>query len=91
MRVASSLWGGRPHRVLWGFIRGETARVDTRWFWSRFLAAATLLAARWWPSTKRRGIPLGRGVATVVLVALWVGVPLLLLGAVARDLATRGW
>jgi len=79
MRIAD-LWRGRPHRAIWAFVRGDR-RIEARWFWSRFLDAATIVGSRRaWGVGRARVF--GRPLAAWLLAALWLAVPLLLLGSV---------
>lgn len=86
MGLVEGMWRGRPHRALWGFVRGRSHGVEARWFWSRFLDAATVVATRWTPWPPARCPVLGRPASAWLLVLVWAAVPAWLLLSVLRHL-----
>lgn len=87
MRARERIFGERPHRVLWTFIRGRTQPIEGRWFWTRFLDAATVVSLRLGPARAGRCL-FGRPALAWALVLAWAAVPCWLLASVAGHLLT---
>jgi hypothetical protein len=63
-------------------VKAEQQLPAVGWFGSRFLIAVTVVVERWGPSWAKRRVlgmaPLG----ALILLALWLGLPLMVLSSV---------
>ncbi len=84
MRVDRGSWLARAAGVgtasmVWRKVRAEHQLPSVGWFGGRFLSAATVVVERWGPSWARKRVLGLAPVGTLILLALWLGLPVLLL------------
>jgi hypothetical protein len=84
MRVDRGSWLARAAGVgtasmVWRKVRAEHQLPAVGWFGCHFLNAATVVVERWGPSWARKRVLGMAPVGAWILLALWLGLPVLML------------
>ncbi len=79
MRLVQKVTGAETVLMVWRRIRGDIEHPSGLWFARSFIAAASVVVVRWGPRWARWSVGGGGPIGAWLLLALWLGLPLVLL------------